>query len=107
TAADAPLCFDGAAATGCELIDGKTRDFNLMVRRRSQPSRMVRVQGRFSENLDAMKTIAVYAYGSRAAVLFDEEVLQMEPASLAWRTVTGSAVVRIAAESALWMEIPA
>ncbi|MEP6773902.1 MAG: HutD family protein, partial [Polaromonas sp.] len=35
TAGDAPLFFDGAADTGCELIDGKTRDFNLMVRRGS------------------------------------------------------------------------
>jgi environmental stress-induced protein Ves len=107
TAADAPLFFDGAAATGCELIGGKTRDFNLMVRRGSEPSRMVRVEGRFSETLNAMKTIAVYAYGSMATVLFDDEVLQLEPATLAWRTVTGSAAVRIAAQSALWMEIPA
>jgi uncharacterized protein len=107
TTADAPLFFDGAATTGCELIDGKTRDFNLMVRRGSEPSRMVRVKERFSETLHAMKTIAVYAYGSSATVLFDEEVLQLEPASLAWRTVTGSAAVRIAAEQALWMEIPA
>jgi environmental stress-induced protein Ves len=107
TAGDAPLFFDGGAATGCELIDGKTRDFNLMVRRGGKPSRMIRVEGRFSETLDAMKTIAVYAYGSSATVLFDEEVLQLEPASLAWRTVTGSAAVRIAAQGALWMEIPA
>jgi len=107
TAAGAPLFFDGAATTGCELIDGKTRDFNLMVRRGSEPSRMVRVQGRFSETLHAIKTIAIYAYGSSATVLFDEETLQLEPASLAWRTVTGSAAVRIAAQNALWMEIPA
>lgn len=107
TASDAPLFFDGAAETGCGLIDGKTRDFNLMVRRGNAPSRMVRVAGRFSETLHAMKTIAVYAYGSSATVLFDEEVLQLEPAALAWRTVTGSAAVRIAAEQALWMEIPA
>lgn len=107
TAADAPLFFDGAATTGCELIDGKTRDFNLMVRRGAESSRMVRVEGRFSETLHAMKTIAVYAHRSGATVLFDEEVLQLEPASLAWRTVTGSAAVRVAAQGALWMEIPA
>jgi hypothetical protein len=29
---DAPLCFDGAAATTCRLIDGPTRDLNLMLR---------------------------------------------------------------------------
>ena len=107
TAGDAPLFFDGAADTGCELIDGKTRDFNLMVRRGGEPSRMVRVEGRFSETLDAMKTIAVYAYGSTATVLFDEEVLQLEPASMAWRMVAGSAAVRVAAQGVLWMEIPA
>lgn len=28
-----PLCFDGAAAPECRLIDGPTRDLNLMVRR--------------------------------------------------------------------------
>ncbi len=28
---DEPLCFDGAAAPGCRLLDGPTRDLNLMV----------------------------------------------------------------------------
>lgn len=30
--ADAPLCFDGAARTDCRLLDGPTRDLNLMLR---------------------------------------------------------------------------
>ena len=30
---DAPLCFDGAAAPGCRLLDGATCDLNLMLRR--------------------------------------------------------------------------
>ncbi len=29
---DAPLCFDGADAPGCALVDGPTRDLNLMLR---------------------------------------------------------------------------
>jgi uncharacterized protein len=29
---DAPLCFDGAAAPGCRLLNGATRDLNLMLR---------------------------------------------------------------------------
>ena len=29
---DAPLCFDGAAAPGCRLLDGATQDLNLMAR---------------------------------------------------------------------------
>jgi len=32
TAGDAPLQFDGAAAPGCRLISGATRDLNLMLR---------------------------------------------------------------------------
>jgi len=107
TAGDAPLFFDGGAATGCELIDGKTRDFNLMVRRGPRPSRMLRVEGRFAETLHSGTTIAVYAHTSAATMLFDEEALQLAPGSLAWRTVKGSAAVRVAAQQALWMEIPA
>ena len=30
---DAPVYFDGAAAPACTLIDGPTRDLNLMIRR--------------------------------------------------------------------------
>ena len=30
-AGDLPLCFDGAATPGCRLVDGPTRDLNLMV----------------------------------------------------------------------------
>ncbi len=32
TAGSAPLAFDGAAAPACRLLDGPTRDLNLMVR---------------------------------------------------------------------------
>ena len=32
--ADAPLQFDGAATTDCRLLDGPTRDLNLMLRQR-------------------------------------------------------------------------
>ena len=32
--ADAPLQFDGTAATDCRLLDGPTRDLNLMLRQR-------------------------------------------------------------------------
>ncbi len=32
TPQSAPLCFDGADAPGCRLVDGPTRDLNLMLR---------------------------------------------------------------------------
>ena len=43
TADSAPLAFDGAAATGCTLIDGPTRDFNLMTVRGRASASMQRV----------------------------------------------------------------
>ena len=42
TAASDPLCFDGADAPGCRLIDGPTRDLNLMLRGGAR-GRMIRV----------------------------------------------------------------
>ncbi len=41
---DAPLCFDGAAAPGCRLIDGPTRDLNLMARDGKVRARDARMQ---------------------------------------------------------------
>jgi environmental stress-induced protein Ves len=90
----APLCFDGAAATGCQLIDGPTQDFNLMVRNSSLPARMVRVHGDFHTAVDATKTIAVYAISTGANVLFDAENLYVPPAT-----------VEVHAPHALWMEV--
>jgi environmental stress-induced protein Ves len=101
----APLCFDGAAATGCQLIDGPTQDFNLMVRNSSLPARMVRVHGDFHTAVDATKTIAVYAISTGANVLFDAENLYVPPATLVWRTLSKSATVEVHAPHALWMEV--
>jgi uncharacterized protein len=107
TAGDAPFCFDGAAATECRLLEGKTLDFNLMLRQGSGPSRMVRVSGSLAVALNAPKTIAVYAMATGASVLFDDEKLALPAHSLAWRTVAVNAKLRVNAAQALWMEIPA
>lgn len=107
TAQDAPLCFDGAAATDCQLIDGPTLDFNLMVRDACLPARMARVHGHFSSAVHAMKTIAVYAVDSGASVRFNSEDLYLPPATLVWRTLTKSATVQIDGAHALWMELAA
>ena len=101
----APLCFDGAAATGCQLIDGPTHDFNLMVRNSSLPARMVRVHGDFQSVSHASKMIAVYAIDSWARVRFDSKTIDVSRSTLAWRMVSHSAPVEVHAPHALWMEV--
>lgn len=111
TAADEPFFFDGAAATGCTLIDGRTQDFNLMVKKNAGPasasraSRMRRAIPGFSTSLPATETIAVYALSTGASGKFNGELLTLPPASLAWRHTPETASLTIDAGSALVMEI--
>jgi environmental stress-induced protein Ves len=102
-----PLCFDGGAATDCQLINGPTQDFNLMVRDSGLPARMLRVHGNFQTAVNAPKTIAVYAIGSGASVRFNAEELYVPPATLVWRTLSKSATVEVHAPHALWIEVSA
>ncbi len=109
TAFDAPFFFDGAASTDCQLTDGATQDFNLMVQRSRASARMVRVSNKLDAAIDmpanTSKMIAIYAVNTRCRVLFDAEVLLLPAASLAWRAVDQPASVRITSSNALWMEI--
>jgi environmental stress-induced protein Ves len=104
---DPPLCFDGGAATDCQLISGPTQDFNLMVRDGGLPARMLRVHGNFHTAVNAMKTVAIYTIDSRASVRFNAEDLYLPPATLVWRRVSKSATVEVRAPHALWMEVSA
>jgi hypothetical protein len=107
TEVDPPLCFDGGAATDCQLIAGPTQDFNLMVRDASLPARMLRVHGDFHTAVSATKTIAIYVVDTRASVRFNAEEIYVPPATLIWRTLSRSATVEVQAPHALWMELSA
>jgi environmental stress-induced protein Ves len=105
TVTDPPLCFDGGLATDCQLINGPTQDFNLMVQGSGRPARMVRIQGDFQAAVSATKTVAVYAINSGASVRFDTEEIYMEPDTLIWRTLAEAATAQVQAAHALWMEM--
>ncbi|MBI2768466.1 MAG: HutD family protein [Burkholderiales bacterium] len=105
TSASEPLAFDGGAATNCTLIQGATRDFNLMSR--GGPARLQRVRGTLDITLNAMTLIAAYAGGERAAAVFSSEELEIPPATLAWRILDANARIRLSGGDALWMEAPA
>ena len=49
---DEPLCFDGNAAPLCSLIDGPTRDINLMVREGIGAMRPVQTGKQWNEEFD-------------------------------------------------------
>lgn len=106
---DAPFFFDGAASTDCQLIDGATQDFNLMVQKDRASAHMVRVSGTLETVIDkttnTSKMIAIYAINTWATMLFNGETLHLPAASLAWRAVEQPARVCITSNNALWMEI--
>jgi len=105
TLQSAPLCFDGAQPCACELLDGPTKDFNLMVRNGRASARMVRVVGGMDTGVAPGARVAVYASDDPVAVRVDKELVTIAPHTLAWRVLAGGASVRIEAATALWMEM--
>ncbi|MGQ0710020.1 MAG: HutD/Ves family protein [Rhodoferax sp.] len=102
---DEALCFDGAAATHCHLLDGPTQDLNLMLRQGRATGALRRVQGVHQATLDATVLIAVYAMNTRARLVFGTEESWVEPATLAWRRVERPSVLRCSAPLAWWVEV--
>jgi uncharacterized protein len=100
----APFDFDGDVAVDCELLDGSTQDFNLMVKQ-GVNAQMKRLQVPFERTLDTPKTVAVYAGNTRARVIFNTEILTLEPDTLIWQHLPVGSQLQVHAENALWMEI--
>lgn len=107
TRASAPLCFDGALPADCALLDGATRDFNLMLRADTVRAQMRRVAGEMSCVLSAAQTIAVYAIDGEVELRVDvePEVERIAAHTLAWRQLAAGASVRVCGADALWMEM--
>lgn len=105
TAQSAPFCFDGAQPCACELIDGPTEDFNLMVRSDHVSPRLVRVLGALDTRVEAGTRVAVYAWDDPVAVQLDKDFVTVPPHTLAWQVLAEPASVRIEASTALWMEM--
>ena len=77
---DEPLCFDGADAPDCRLIEGATRDLNLMVQGGTGAIRAVRTGVAWSEDF-AMRGVFASAAGTLHAAGEGREVPSM---SLLW-----------------------
>lgn len=75
----APLHFAGEAAPGCTLIDGPTRDLNLMVRRGSGRATMQRAEAGAEVGAEAGAAFAPRR-GLRALFVADAATLQIDGA---------------------------
>lgn len=107
TSRSAPLCFDGAIPVNCQLLDGATQDFNLMLRSDKASAQMERVSGQRSLDTDTPIMVAVYASSTGASVYIGQELLTLAAHSLAWRLLPPNTAARIESADALWMEIDA
>ncbi|MDD5336433.1 MAG: HutD family protein [Rhodoferax sp.] len=102
-----PLCFDGASAVDCQLLEGATQDFNLMLRGNRASAQMERVSGQLKLDTSVSLVVAVYAMEAGATVFSRHETLTIPAHSLAWRKLPANAAVRVESADALWMEIAA
>jgi environmental stress-induced protein Ves len=102
TPADAPLRFDGAAATACTLLAGATRDLNLMAL--PGAARMQRLRGDVRCATTGPRLLALYAHAAPARLVAGGEETPVPAGHLAWRLADAAMVVDIHCEDALWME---
>ena len=101
-----PLQFDGAAPASCELVDGPTQDFNLMVRGGGQ-ARMARLgPGPHEEDCAPGTLVAAYSREPLTLTLGGERCA-LPAHTLAWRILESGATVGLEGEGALWMEVKA
>ena len=105
TSNSTPFCFDGSLSVDCQLLDGATQDFNLMVRRDQAESQMERVSGICKFSIKPAKVVAVYSINGTSKVRINQESCELPSNSLAWRTIQDKASVQIETLDALWMEV--
>lgn len=98
-----PLCFSGSAEVDCELLDGPTRDFNMMAL--PGAGRLIRVSDAHVGEVRARTLLAGYAPRGGALAVYDEHVLDLEPGVLAWRLLEQEGPAVIEGEDAYWIEV--
>jgi environmental stress-induced protein Ves len=103
TTDSAPFRFNGEAPVDCKLVDGATRDFNLM----AEPgrARMQRVNGQFGFEVDGEAVLGVYAHTHPARIAILETAIEVPPYHFAWCHRTWRASGIVSGAGALWMEV--
>jgi environmental stress-induced protein Ves len=103
--ADAPLAFRGEAAPRCELLDGPTRDLNLMLRRDAGRGGMQRAQVG-DDFAPRARFRALFTADALMLQIDGSDALHVPAFALAWDAGTAQGIWRIAADApvrAWWM----
>ena len=101
----APFCFDGATPVDCDLLDGATQDFNLMVRHDQARAHMQRVNGELSHTTAAACTLALYANAAPAQLRISDVPVSVAHHTLHWQSVPAGTALHVLASDALLLEI--
>jgi uncharacterized protein len=98
-----PLRFDGGAAVDCELADGATEDFNLMLNGREGVLR--RVQGRCEIACRKESLVGIYSHEHEVTFLAVEVRIVIPPRTLAWNIMPIDERIDFDTGGALWFEV--
>ena len=101
----APFCFDGATPVSCDLLDGATQDFNLMVRQGQARAHMQRVSGELAHTTTADCTVALYANAAVAHLRVGSVPVSVAHHTLHWQPVPAGTALHVIASDALLLEI--
>lgn len=100
-----PICFDGAAATDCQLINGATQDFNLMVHSDSVNARMLRINEPIDFRVSDASTVAIFTIKTKATIQFNSSSAEIDPGRLIWRHVKSGDHIRVKTTSAFLIKL--
>jgi hypothetical protein len=100
--ASPPLRFDGADAMDCELLQGPTDDFNLMLR--GGKGSLRRVTGRNEIACAKGSLVGIYSHEHEVVFMAVEVRITIPPRTLAWNLMPMDERVDFTTQGALWFE---
>ncbi|HYF17320.1 MAG TPA: HutD family protein [Ramlibacter sp.] len=99
-----PLRFDGGVDVDCSLVDGPTRDLNLMAPPGAAHLRRIGPHGHAS-HAGAGSLVALYAHRHAATVVEGVHPVHVPPYHLAWCLRRAPLPATAQGEDAFWMEV--
>jgi environmental stress-induced protein Ves len=98
-----PLPFSGEAQTDCQLINGTTLDFNLMLQQCTGTMRLLTQPLSFTPSAD--QWLAVYSHQHDAMIESNHECITVPSKHLAWLHCRASKHISITAQNGLLMQV--